>query len=273
MNPFFSVIIPTFNREKTILRAVNSVLNQSFKNFELIVVDDGSTDNTLNILQNVDCIVLKQSNFGVSSARNLGSRNAKSNWLCFLDSDDEWLPNKLKVLHQYIKLNPGFRFFHSNEVWFRNGVRVNAMKKYDKSNRAIFERSLAFCIISPSTSCIHKNLYFEHNGFDESLKCCEDYDLWLKILLEEKVYFMEDFLINKYGGHDDQLSTSFLDIDYFKVRSLHNILSNQKIEDNKRPLMIETLLKKCEFLLKGYTKHNNLINYDEVKLIELSYIS
>ena len=135
---------------------------------------------------------------------------------------------------------------------------------YDKSNHDILKRSLEFCIISPSTSCINRGLLKKYNGFDESLICCEDYDLWLKILLEHEVCFIEDYLTKKYGGHDDQLSTSFVAMDYFKVRSLSNILLNYNPDIEKKQLIIEVLLRKSEQLLKGYIKHSNLSNYDEI---------
>lgn len=268
MKPFFSVVIPTYNRQETILRSVNSVINQKYSNFELIVVDDGSTDNTKELLQDLNLIYIYKDNAGVSSARNLGIRSAKADWVCFLDSDDEWLPNKLEIFHNKINANPSFKFFHSNEIWIRNNVRVNAPKKFDKSNLNLFERSLDTCIISPSTSCINVDLIKTYDGFDESLVCCEDYDLWLKILLDQEVFFIEDYLTKKYGGHNDQLSTSFVAMDYFKIKSLNNILINSKPDIEHKQLMINTFLRKSKRLLSGYIKHKNLKNYDEIFKID-----
>jgi glycosyltransferase involved in cell wall biosynthesis len=268
MMPFFSVIIPTFNRQKTIIRSVSSVLNQKYSSFELIVIDDGSTDNTKKLLKGLNLTYIYKNNEGVSSARNLGIKNAKADWICFLDSDDEWLPEKLDIFHKSITLNNSFKFFHSNEIWIRNNIRVNAPKKFDKSNSNIFARSLNTCIISPSTSCIHIDLLNKYEGFDESLLCCEDYDLWLKIMLEYEVYFVEEYLTQKYGGHADQLSTSFIAMDYFKVKSLNNILLSYKPDIEQKDFMIKALLKKSKQLLSGYIKHNNLKNHDEVIKID-----
>lgn len=273
MKPFFSVVIPTFNREETILRSVNSVLNQKFSNFELIVIDDGSTDKTKEVLKDFNLTYIYKENAGVSSARNLGIKNANADWICFLDSDDEWMPNKLDIFQKSIVANNTYSFFHSNEVWIRNNVRVNAPRKFDKSNLDLFNRSLEMCIISPSTCCIHKHLLEKYNGFNESLLCCEDYDLWLKILLEHKVYFIEDYLTQKYGGHEDQLSTSFVAMDYFKVKSLNAILHSSIPNTVSKNDIVKVLLKKCKFLLLGYSKHENLTNYKEIYDIEQSYIS
>lgn len=254
------VIIPTFNRGHLIERAINSVLAQEYQDFNLYVVDDGSNDSTKSVLEKYSheprVHLLKQENKGVSAARNLGIKNSSASWIAFLDSDDEWLPQKLAVQTNFIKQNPHIRFVHSNEIWIRNGARVNAPKKFDKSNDEIFRRSLETCLISPSTVLMKRDLCVEHGLFDESFVICEDYDLWLKILAREEVGFISEELIKKHGGHEDQLSTRFHSMDFWRVKSLINLVSTN-LSEEKKLLVNEQIKKKVALLKSGYLKYQN----------------
>ena len=140
------VIIPVFNRSHLVERAIDSVLTQSFKHFNLFIVDDGSTDDLASVLKKYSydsrVIFFRQENKGVSAARNLGISHSKSEWIALLDSDDEWLPQKLEIQLAFSRKKPQYQFIHSDEIWMRNGVRVNPKKKFDKSNYEIFKRSL-----------------------------------------------------------------------------------------------------------------------------------
>ena len=261
------VILPTFNRAKVLANAIESVLNQTYKNFQLYVIDDGSTDNTSEMLKNYNSHsnfhILTQENCGVSAARNYGVKNSQSAWIGFLDSDDEWLPNKLEIQVNYLNENPLIQFLHSEEIWVRNGIRVNPKVKHLKSNNNIFERSLDFCLISPSTAMIKRDLFLECGMFDENFIVCEDYDLWLKILSREEIGFIPSNLTIKNGGHTDQLSTKFVAMDYWRIKSLVNLYKT--ILDNEKKILIKkVLLKKSEVLLKGYVKHQNQKDFDEI---------
>lgn len=255
------VIIPTFNRSLLIERAINSVLSQSYQGFNLYVINDGSTDETEIILQKYShhprIHFFKQENKGVSAARNLGIINSNSEWIAFLDSDDEWLPQKLEKQLAYIARNPDLRFVHSNEIWIRQGVRVNAKKKFDKSNHEIFKRSLETCLISPSTVIMKRELCKEHGGFDESFVICEDYDLWLKILAREEVGFISEELIKKHGGHTDQLSTQYQAMDFWRIKGLLNLLKKTDLSSEKNILVRDQINKKSTLLKAGYLKHQN----------------
>jgi len=267
-----SVVIPTYNRASVLLRAMESVLKQSFVDFELIIVNDGSVDNTEEILQpflsDERIRTLKQANTGVSSARNLGILASNNEWIAFLDSDDEWLPQKLQTQIEFLKQNPTFRFIHSEENWIRNGVQVNIPKKFDKSHHQLFERSLHTCLISPSTVLIKKEILKEHDHFDPSFEICEDYDLWLKILIQEPIGYINEPLINKYGGHDDQLSTKHHSMDLWRIRSLVNLyLKNKKSHGDK---IKEVIDQKTLLLKKNLLKHNQIETHQKlVKMLEL----
>lgn len=253
-----SIIVPTYNRSTVIIRAIDSVLNQIHQNFELIVVDDGSTDGTFELLNNhykdPRIVYLRQENKGVSAARNVGIDKSTSEWIAFLDSDDEWLPKKLSIQVEQIETHKNIRFFHSNENWIRNGVKVNIPKKFCKNGEDLFKRSLDTCLISPSTVVSKKCLLYEHGLFDTGFEICEDYDLWLKILANQEIGFSEDYLVNKYGGHEDQLSTKHHSMDLWRVRSLVNLL--QKNNDKYAELIQEVIEKKVQVLKSNFLKHN-----------------
>lgn len=264
---FFSVIIPTYNREKVLERAIDSVLNQSFKDFELIVVDDGSTDQTSEILKKYDknIKVIRTENKGVSAARNLGVQHASGIWLSFLDSDDEWLKFKLQKQAQFIIENPNTPLVHGEEIWIRNGRRVNQKNKHQKYGGRIFQKCLPLCLISPSAVSIRKDIYLENGGFDEEFIVCEDYDLWLKLTSLYEVGFIEEPIINKYGGHDDQLSARYKAMDLYRLKSMLRIMEIRNLEEEDlRACKIE-VLKKAEILQKGFEKHGNTSKVREVQ--------
>lgn len=258
------VIIPTYNRAELIQRAIESVMSQTYADFHLYVVDDGSTDTTQDVLKKYSVhpkvTLLKQDNQGVSSARNLGVKHGQNEWISFLDSDDEWLPNKLKLQTDYLLTHPEIRFLHSEEIWIRNGVRVNPKIKHNKSGEDLLERSLEFCLISPSTVIMKRELYTQHNGFDPEMMVCEDFDLWNKILISEKVGFTDEYVTQKYGGHEDQLSTKFLAMDYWRIKSLVALEKNYP-KDEK---IISVIKKKTPILLKGYLKHGHQDKHDDL---------
>ncbi len=267
-----SVIIPTYNRAKVLGRAVESVLAQTYLHYELIIVDDGSTDETQALLESYSSYknvkIVRTKNKGVSAARNLGIQLASGDWVAFLDSDDEWLPQKLELQMQYVSQNPNIQVVHGEEIWIRNGVRVNPMKKHQKSGGDIFNDATRFCCMSPSTILIATPLLIQRGCFDESFPVCEDYDLWLRLSYDQKVGFIQDFIINKYGGHEDQLSSKYHSMDYWRIRALKKVLSFPLSEEQKRQVEFE-IAKKSKILLKGYRKHQNLENFDEVFFSQL----
>ncbi len=267
-----SIIIPTFNRIEVLNRAVQSVFSQSYKNWELIVVDDGSTDGTYEYLLQLkqtssygeQIHIYKTENSGVSAARNYGVTKSNYDWISFLDSDDEWLSNKLEL---QVPLTDNFKLIHGEEIWIRNGVRVNSMNKHKKSGGRIFSQCVPLCCISPSTVLLEKNLYSEMGGFREDYPVCEDYDLWLKICESLDVGFIEEPIINKYGGHDDQLSRKYFAMDYWRVKALEPFLKSEVLSKDELSLVKCTILKKSEILLKGYEKHKNYENRDEINVV------
>jgi glycosyltransferase involved in cell wall biosynthesis len=184
--PLVSVIIPTYNRGGMIRDAIASVLNQDFKDFELIVIDDGSTDDTPAILETFGRAIriVRQANRGVSAARNQGIALASGKLLTFLDSDDLWLPQKLARQVHFFNTNADALICQTEEIWIRNGVRVNPKKRHHKFSGMIFEASLALCLVSPSAVMSRRALFDAVGLFDEALPACEDYDLWVASQLQ-----------------------------------------------------------------------------------------
>lgn len=200
-----SVIIPTFNRAQFTLRAIQSIQTQSIHVNEIIVVDDGSTDNTKKLLTNENITYIYQTNQGVSQARNRGIKAAKHNWIAFLDSDDIWHEDKIK---EHISLhvnNPDLLASYTAEKWIRNG-KVIQLKTHQQKEEPTFLNSLSLCKIGVSTFFCHKKIFDDIGLFDENLKVCEDYDLWLRILQKYEIKLIDKQLITKYAGHENQLS-------------------------------------------------------------------
>lgn len=257
MMPKISVVIPTFNRAETIERAIDSVLNQTYNNFELLVVDDGSTDETEDIISNYpDIKYLKQENSGVASARNLGIKNSTGDYIAFLDSDDEWIPDKLLKQINFFDAHPEFEWVHSNEIWIRLGSELKQLKKHRKGGGDQFIPSLDLCLISPSCVLIKKEI-LSNTLFREDFEVCEDYDLWLRLLLNFPIGFIEEPLVHKYGGHADQLSTKFFAMDSYRIKTIHWILTNANIKGERLESAQEVFNQKHSVLLKGAIKHNN----------------
>ena len=256
-NNSISVIIPVYNRCRLIDRAIKSVLGQTIPPDEIIVIDDGSTDGTDEIIKNSypDVILIKQENRGVSCARNNGIKNAKGTWVALLDSDDEWLPVKLEKQLLALQANSSNKICHTDEIWIRNGVRINPMKKHRKYGGNIYKYCLPLCVISPSSIIIHKEIFEDVGLFDENIPVCEDYDLWLRICSRYPVLYLPDKLIKKYGGHDDQLSRQYWGMDRFRIRALEKMINDPVLSENDRMATVATAINKARILKKGLMKH------------------
>ena len=254
-----SVIIPVHNRRELIGRALDSVLAQTVLPEEIIVIDDGSTDDTSTFLQKTypDITVLTRENNGVSAARNLGIQHASGEWIALLDSDDEWLPEKLARQLQAISNSPECKLIHTNEIWIRNGIRVNQMKKHQKHGGYIFKHCLPLCAISPSSVLIHRSIFTDIGLFDDTLPVCEDYDMWLRICARHPVLFLDEELIIKYGGHDDQLSRQYRGMDRFRIRAIEKILEEKVLSEDNQQAAIAMLREKISIYLQGAEKHGN----------------
>jgi glycosyltransferase involved in cell wall biosynthesis len=257
-----SVIIPTYNRSASLVRALDSVLAQQHKAQEIVVVDDGSSDSTqeLSVWQDYAGVVTylrSEFNRGVSWARNWGVAHSRGDWLAFLDSDDQWHPAKLKEQLQWLGTHPDWRIVQTHEIWIRNGVRVNPPDTHRKVEGEQFARNLERCMITPSSVMVQRSLFDECGGFDESLPTCEDYDLWLKITSRYPVGLVDKYLLTRYGGHADQLSAAYPVMDRYRIESLHRLLQQAQLSSAQQSLVRKTLAKKASIVANGARKRGN----------------
>src|SRR3989339_1374908 len=238
-----SVIIPTFNRHKFTEEALASVRAQSFRDFELIVVEKE----------------------GVSAARNFGVSVSTGKYIAFLDSDDLWEKRKLEKQLKYLKEHSEFKICYTNETWIRDGEHLNQLKKHQKYHGLIFDKCLPLCIISASSILMERAVFDELGGFDESLPVCEDYDLWLRLALRYPIAYLDEKLIIKRGGHADQLSHKYWGMDRFRVEALEKLLKLNLSSEQKKMVMAE-LHKKYQILLDGCWNRRKYLSWLYYKL-------
>ena len=262
-----TVVVPTYNRLDPLRRALESLRGQTRVPDEVIVVDDGSTDDTAQRVAGdfPDVRLIRQEQRGVSAARNRGIEAASGEWIALLDSDDEWLPRKLERQLEALANEPEYRICHTDEVWIRNGRRVNPMRKHAKRGGWIFEHCLPLCAISPSSAMLHRSLFEEVGMFDESLPACEDYDMWLRVCSRYPVLFVDEALVVKYGGHDDQLSRRHWGMDRFRIRALEKIVATSGLDEAMRRAAVRTLVEKIDVYVAGARKREK---WDEVSAYE-----
>ncbi|MBN2618592.1 MAG: glycosyltransferase family 2 protein [Spirochaetales bacterium] len=254
-----TAIIPTYNRKELLLRAIISVINQVEKVDEIIVVDDGSTDGTEQLFPMRNIIYKKIEHTGYPGrVRNIGVNLSTSQYIAFLDSDDEWLPYKIYLQKQFIINNPKCKILHGLERWIMNGKIVSQKKRKHKRSGNIFPDSLQGCIIGPSTVLMLKDLYLKYNGFKDNIEIGEDYDLWLRITNSHEIDYIEDEIIIKYAGHGDQLSFKYDYIEPFKIDVLEELINRYDLKDENRKLAIDSLVKKYDIVIEGCIKRRKI---------------
>lgn len=248
-----SVIITTYNRRAFLEGALRSVINQDYEDKEIIVVDDGSTDGSFEVVRSFPVRYEWKENGGISSARNAGIALARGDYLSFLDVDDLWQKGKLSV--QLSGMATGnFDISYTDEIWVRNGRRLNQKKKHAKYSGFIYDKCLPLCIISPSSALIRRNVFDNAGLFDESLPVCEDYDMWLRICCRYPVLFVPRPLIIKRGGHTDQLSRSYEVMDQYRIKSMAKILRSGLLNQEQVQSTLAELRKKCRVVARGAEK-------------------
>ena len=250
-----SIIITTFNRRSYLREAALSVLSQDYPEKEVIVVDDGSTDGSAEEVEGLSLTYVYKENGGISSARNAGIAASHGDYIAFLDVDDLWLKGKLSTQVKAMEAE-NCKISYTDEIWIRNGKRVNQMLKHRKYTGWIFEQCLPLCIISPSSVVMERSVFDSVGLFDENLPACEDYDLWLRATCRYPVLFIEKPLIVKTGGHADQLSRKFEAMDRFRIESLIKLLKSEILPGEMREAALGELKNKCRIYALGAEKRN-----------------
>lgn len=252
-----SVVIPTYNRAERVVVAVSSVLDQTFRDHEVLVVDDGSTDGTgeaLNRFRGRIHVIRHERNRGVSAARNTGILAAGAPLIAFLDSDDRWLSEKLETQVRFFRDHPDAVACQTQEIWMRRGRRVNPAQRHLKPSGDIFKPSLVRCLVSPSAVMLRRSLLEEVGLFDEGLPVCEDYDLWLRIACRHPVHLIDEFLLVREAGHPDQLSASGPGMDRFRIQSLVRLIQSHVLTDAQTRDARKELRRKCRIYGEGCLK-------------------
>lgn len=267
-----SVIIPTHNRSEMLVRALDSVVRQRQLPDEVIVVDDGSTDATRQKVAMVSAsspLNLRyhyQANRGPAAARNTGIKMAAGRWLAFLDSDDQWHRDKLVLQHQALAANAGYLVSHTRERWYRNGAHLNQKKYHFPGHGDIFDRALKLCCVGMSTAMVSRELFDRYGLFDECLRCCEDYEFWLRVAAVEKFYLLEQQLTVKHGGRPDQVSNRFrVGMDRFRIYALAKLITSKSLPLQRRPAACRELSRRCQIYARGCSKHGKA---DEAKFYQ-----
>lgn len=259
MNPL-SVIIPTYNRALSLERAVESVLHQEGFRGEIVIIDDGSTDDTKKVVDRLknraDINYLFSENRGPAAARNLGVSTSVYDTVAFLDSDDHWQSNKLAVQMKAMEDFPQYLISHTGEQWLRRGKHLNQKKIHKPRHGYIFDHCLTLCGVGMSTVVMRKELFLQQQGFDETLPCCEDYDFWLRISSNHFFLLIDLPLTIKEGGRTDQLSYIFrTGMDKFRIYAIEKLLLEYKLTNDQVWLAIAELKKKCRVYGHGCIKH------------------
>jgi len=267
VTPEVSVIIPTYNRRAMLLEAIDSVFAQTTEAFELIVIDDGSTDGTAEHLKRFgkSIRIERIEHGGPAAARNRGVALAGAPLIAFLDSDDLWAPTKLERQLAFMHANPACAISQTDEIWIRNGRRVNPGMRHSKRAGDIFIDSLRTCLISMSATIMRTDLFRSRGGFDEVMTAAEDYDLWLRILIDREAGLLDEPLVTRRGGHPDQTSSTTPAIDRFRILALAKLLADDRLSAMRRAAVVEVLAEKCRIYAGGLTRRGRI---DQARLYQ-----
>lgn len=278
--PKFSVIIPLYNKEKDVLRTIDSVRNQTFSDFEIIIIDDGSTDKSKLVVSNIkdDRINLfTKKNEGVSIARNFGVNNAKSKFIAFLDADDYWYPAHLENLDSLTKSFPDGKWFatayekkyHKNFTSPMNSPVFKNGKNWNGVITNYFENSLIDCLAWTSAICMRKDFFLSLNGFDTKIThgAGEDTDLWLRAALNSNLIFSTKITATHNLDGSNRISNtptlkrSYMDLNQYENISKDNEQLKKYLDLNRYSFAIQ---HKISNDLTSFNKYLNNLNLNNL---------
>lgn len=283
--PVISVVIPVYNKEKFIENTIYSVLNQTLSDFELIIVDDSSTDKSLSIIDSIEDKRIKTysiKNSGVSKSRNYGVEKSTSNLIAFLDADDLWKNNHLEQLYKLYLENPNCGMYAMS---YMKNINFKSYKKsyFGLSNFSgilenFFTSSSVDCIASSSSVMIPLNVFKKINGFNENLKKREDTALWIKIALNYKIAFSTittvEIVITEHGNHlSKSHENPWYFFDLFKFQEQNNVDLKKFLDLNRFSEAINFKLNKEHNNFKIITKSINYrnLNFKQKILIKTPF--
>lgn len=257
-----SVIIPSYNRATFLERALNSVQNQTLSCGEVIIVDDGSTDDTASrVLRfasqcSFPVRYFYQENKGPAAARNRGILESRFSLLAFLDSDDHWQKKKLEIQFAALEKKPEMWISHTRERWLRRGVHLNQKKIHQPGDGDIFTHCLQLCAVGMSTVMVKREIFSEVGLFNKEMRCCEDYDLWLRTSSRYPFLLVDTPLTIKEGGREDQVSWQYrIGMDTLRIRAILDLLREGHLSRRQLVSSLQELQRKCLVYGHGCVKH------------------
>jgi glycosyltransferase involved in cell wall biosynthesis len=250
--------------------AIASVLAQRGVDYELIVVDDGSTDGSAGELEAqfadarpMSFRLIRAAHGGPASARNRGVASAVGEFVAFLDSDDLWMPTKLERQLAFMRAHPDLRIAQCNERWLRDGRPVNPARRHRKRAGEFFEDSLRTCLVSLSATIMRTDFFRALGGFDPTLVACEDYDLWLRVLVESPIGLLDEPLAIRRAGHPGQLSATVPALDRFRIIAIMKILGHERLTARQRAEACDVMIEKCGIYGAGLERRGR---FDQARL-------
>lgn len=233
--PEISVVIVARNREQLIPKAIRSALEQTFKDIEIIVVDDGSTDKTFDVARSFDGVrAYRISASGISWARNYAAQKAKGNWLAFLDSDDRWLPEKLEVQLKLLK-ESGLAFSATDAFLVNeDGKRVALLSERQKPfDGYVFFNLVKSNFICTPTVMIHKHVFWQKGGFDTRMVSAEDYHLWLRVAYTHPLLYVKTPLVEYCDHPYGRMQRKQLEVTDWTIKALDDVISTFELDKNR----------------------------------------
>ncbi len=267
-----SVVIPTYNRAELLCRALLSVFRQTVECEEILIIDDGSTDASHKSLAGLldgspgpEVRLFLKENRGPAAARNLGIDEARCETIAFLDSDDHWQKEKLAIQFGMMEKNPDYLISHTRERWLRRGQHLNQKKRHIPRHGDIFNQCLELCAVGMSTVMLKKKIFNRIGQFDSSMRCCEDYDFWLRTSCRYPFLLIDEALTIKEGGRDDQVSYQYrIGMDRLRIDSLLRLLKSGLLDELQERQTVQELLRKCKIFGRGCLKHGKTVEGYEI---------
>ena len=241
--PLVSIITPVFNGERYLSEAIDSALSQTYSNFELLIVNDGSSDNSQEIIKpyltDKRIHYFEKTNGGVASARNYALRHAQGEYIAFLDQDDKWLPNKLTLQVNYLESHNDVGLYYAKQqVVDTDGLAFSFDWPTGVTGsclREVFQRNQ----ITILTTLVRKSAIDEAGFFNEALSGTDDYDMWMRILLKHPIHF-DNTVLAEYRLHDTNVS-----LDSFKmtIRDLETITTFLSSHPESKPIIGPAIIR------------------------------